>query len=273
MTGEHEKHYFSLVLGDDAKTVIYNIRQRAADAVYRARLEGTKIAGQQQFTELNPSFKDKPIAKTEVIHWTGANDEEVEGILYYPDSYKAGRGYPLIVATHGGPAGVDRDEWAERWAYAPNQLTERNAFVLKTNYHGSTGYGLKWVESICCGHYYDLEIPDIEARVDSLIGKGFVDPDQIGAMGWSNGSILSIQLTVTNPERYKAASVGAGDVEWLSDWANVDFGDLRAGRFRRSDLRQERPGMAEFRAFLVTPAARSTLLGTCAQIPQTPAPN
>ncbi|MGA8036786.1 MAG: prolyl oligopeptidase family serine peptidase [Candidatus Acidiferrales bacterium] len=226
VTGEHEKHYFSLVLGDDAKTVIYKYSTASLPTqFYRARLEGTRIAGQQQFTELNPSFKDKPIAKTEVIHWTGANDEEVEGILYYPDSYKAGRGYPLIVATHGGPAGVDRDEWAERWAYAPNQLTERNAFVLKTNYHGSTGYGLKWVESICCGHYYDLEIPDIERGVDSLIGKGFVDPDQIGAMGWSNGSILSIQLTVTNPERYKAASVGAGDVEWLSDWANVDFGE------------------------------------------------
>jgi dienelactone hydrolase len=97
--------------------------------------------------------------------------------------------------------------------------------VLKTNYHGSTGYGLKWVESICCGKYYELEIPDIERGVDNLIGKGLVDPDRIGAEGWSNGSILSIQLTVVDPDRYKAASVGAGDVEWLSDWANVDFGE------------------------------------------------
>ena len=52
-----------------------------------------------------------------------------------------------------------------------------------------------------------------------------MDPDQIGAIGWSNGSILSIQLTVTDPDRYKAAAVGAGDVEWISDWANVDFGE------------------------------------------------
>ena len=96
---------------------------------------------------------------------------------------------------------------------------------FENNYHGSTGYGLKFVESICCGKYYDLEIPDIERGVDSLIEKGLVDPDRIGAMGWSNGSILSIQLTITNPDRYKVASVGAGDVEWLSDWANVDFGE------------------------------------------------
>jgi hypothetical protein len=42
-------------------------------------------------------------------------------------------------------------------------------------------------------------------------------------MGWSNGAILSIELTTRNP-RYIAASTGAGDVEWISDWANVDFG-------------------------------------------------
>jgi hypothetical protein len=42
-------------------------------------------------------------------------------------------------------------------------------------------------------------------------------------MGWSYGAILSIELTTRNP-RYKAASTGAGDVEWINDWANVDFG-------------------------------------------------
>jgi hypothetical protein len=42
-------------------------------------------------------------------------------------------------------------------------------------------------------------------------------------MGWSNGSILTTEL-VTRSHRYKVASAGAGDVEWISDWANVDFG-------------------------------------------------
>lgn len=129
------------------------------------------------------------------------------------------------MATHGGPAGADHDAWSESWAYSQEIMNERDAFVLKTNYHGSSDYGLKWVESICCGHYYDLEIPDIEKGVDNLIAKGLVDPNKIGALGWSNGSILSIQLSVTDPDRYKVIAVGAGDVEWISDWANVDFGE------------------------------------------------
>ncbi|HEX9760167.1 MAG TPA: prolyl oligopeptidase family serine peptidase, partial [Candidatus Acidoferrales bacterium] len=89
---------------------------------------------------------------------------------------------------------------------------------------GSGNYGLKWAESICCGKYYELEIPDMDAGVDYLISKGMVDADQVATMGWSNGSILSIQLLVENPDRYKVAAVGAGDVEWISDWANVNFG-------------------------------------------------
>jgi dipeptidyl aminopeptidase/acylaminoacyl peptidase len=226
ISGEDEKHYFSFDLGEDGKTLIYEHSTASVPTqFFRAKLEGTKITSPLQITNLNPAFKNKPVATSEVLQWKGANDDDVEGILYYPDDYKAGKTYPLIVTTHGGPASADHDQWAERWAYAPNLMTQKGAFVLKTNYHGSTGYGLKFVEAICCGKYYELEIPDIERGVDNLIAKGLVDPEQIGAAGWSNGSILSIQLTVTNPDRYKAAVVGAGDVEWLSDWANVDFGE------------------------------------------------
>jgi dipeptidyl aminopeptidase/acylaminoacyl peptidase len=220
------RHYFSFALGEDGRTLVYEYSTASTPAqFFRARLDGVKISSPLQITDLNPGFKNKTIAKSEVVRWKGANDDEVEGIIFYPDGYKAGKTYPLITATHGGPAGNDQDRWSQSWAYAPNLLTQRGAFVLKTNYHGSTGYGLKWVESICCGKYYDLEIPDIERGVDALVEKGLVDPDRIGAMGWSNGSILSIQLTIANPDRYKVASVGAGDVEWLSDWANVDFGE------------------------------------------------
>ncbi|MGA7623453.1 MAG: prolyl oligopeptidase family serine peptidase [Candidatus Acidiferrales bacterium] len=226
ISSDDDRHCFSFELGDDGKTLIYEYSTASVPTqFFRARLDGTKITSATQITDLNPGFKNKTIAKTEVLHWKGAKDDEVEGILYYPDNYKAGESYPLVVTTHGGPAAADHDQWTERWAYAPNLFAQRGAFVLKTNYHGSTGYGLKFVESICCGKYYDLEIPDIERGVDNLITRGLVDPDKIGAQGWSNGSILSIQLTITNPDRYKAASVGAGDVEWLSDWANVDFGE------------------------------------------------
>jgi len=227
LEGEQAKNIQFFEVSEDGKTIVYFYSTASKlPQIYRAQLEGTKIVSPVQLTKLNEGLvKNRTFAKTQVIRWKGSNGEEVEGILYYPTNYEAGKKYPVITAIHGGPTGHDADLWEDNWAYPVNLLTQRGAFILRPNYHGSNNYGLKWVESICCGKYYDLETPDINAGVDFLIAKGFVDPDKIATLGWSNGSILSISLITTYPERYKVASVGAGDVEWISDWGNVVFGD------------------------------------------------
>jgi dipeptidyl aminopeptidase/acylaminoacyl peptidase len=227
LEGEHAKNIQFFQVTENGREIVYFYSTASKlPQIYRAQLDGTKLASPVQVSKLNEGLvKNRVFAKTEVIRWKGANDEEVEGVLYYPTNYEAGKKYPLITAIHGGPSGHDADTWEDNWAYPNNLLAQRGAFLLKPNYHGSNNYGLKWVESICCGKYYDLETPDINAGVDSLIARGLVDPDKIATLGWSNGSILSTSLITTYPDRYKVASVGAGDVEWISDWGNVMFGD------------------------------------------------
>lgn len=225
LEGEHVTNIFGFALGQDGQSVVYNhSKANQPTQWYHATLNGAKLENTAPLTDLNPGFKHKPLPKVEIVRWRGARNEEVEGVLYYPLNYEEGKRYPLILSIHGGPAGADLDSWGPSWGSTNLLLEQKGAFVLEANYHGSANYGLDWVESICCGNYYDLEIPDLEAGVDALIARGLVDPDKLGTMGWSNGSILSIELVTRNP-RYKAASVGAGDVEWISDWANVDFGD------------------------------------------------
>ncbi len=222
--GEHANNIFSMVLGKDSQTLVYNTSTAGRpDQWYRATLQAATLLKPVQLTELNPALQKKTVARAEVVRWTGALGEEVEGILYYPHEYEPGKKYPLVLMIHGGPTGFDMDTWDENWGAPTNLLNQRGAFVLKPNYHGSGNYGLKWAESIGEGKYYDLEVPDIEKGVDALIARGLVDPDRLGTMGWSNGAILTVALTV-NSTRYKAASAGAGDVEWISDWGNVDFG-------------------------------------------------
>ncbi|MFQ5926379.1 MAG: prolyl oligopeptidase family serine peptidase, partial [Terriglobia bacterium] len=224
MEGEHRDNIFGWTLGKDGTTLVYRYSTASTPGQwYRARLAGTCIVEPVQFTELNARLKNKSIAKTEIVRWTGSLDEEVEGVLYYPHNYEPGKKYPLVLDIHGGPTGVDLDAWSNSWGSPINLWAARGAFVLRVNYHGSGNYGLDWVESIGGGKYYDLEVPDIEAGVDSLIARGLVDPEKLGTTGWSNGAILSIALT-TNSTRYKACAAGAGDVEWISDWGNVDFG-------------------------------------------------
>ena len=227
LTGDHAKNLEGFRASDDGKSIVYATSTASKlSQLYRAQLDDAKLVSPVQVSKLNEGLVNgRAYAKSEVIRWKGSNDEEVEGILYYPTTYEEGKKYPLITAIHGGPQGADYDLWGESWAYPIQLLTQRGAFVLRPNYHGSSSYGLKWSESICCGKYYDLETPDINAGVDYLIAKGFIDGDRIATMGWSNGSILSTSLITTYPARYKVASVGAGDVEWISDWGNVFFGE------------------------------------------------
>jgi dipeptidyl aminopeptidase/acylaminoacyl peptidase len=227
LRGDNARNMQFFDVSEDGKTLVYQSSSASRmPQLFHAQLNGSQIGSSAQFSKLNENLiKSRIFSKSEVLRWKGSNGDEVEGILRYPANYDPSKKYPVITAVHGGPAGADLDAWRDSWAYPYQLLTQRGAFVLSPNYHGSSNYGLKWVESICCGNYYDLETPDINMGVDYLIQKGLVDPNRVATMGWSNGSILSTSLITTYPSRYKVASVGAGDVEWISDWGNVEFGD------------------------------------------------
>ncbi|MDX2149497.1 MAG: prolyl oligopeptidase family serine peptidase [Bryobacteraceae bacterium] len=225
LEGEHAGHLHGLEPTEDGKTLAYHYSSASTPSVWMmARLNGSKLEEAKPLVDVSGPFKKKPIAKTELVYWNGALEERVEGILYYPHNYEAGKKYPLVVMIHGGPHGHDADVFNETWGYPHQLMAQRGAFVLKPNYHGSSNYGLKWSESISNGKYNDLEWIDVEKGVDSLIAKGLVDANKLGVMGWSNGSIITIELT-TRTTRYKAAGAGAGDVNWISDWGNAVFGD------------------------------------------------
>jgi dipeptidyl aminopeptidase/acylaminoacyl peptidase len=225
LTSEHADRVFGFQASTDGKTLLYAHSTASTPTQwYRVRLDGSNLDNPRPFAVLNEHLRQLPHARAEVLHWKGARGDEVEGILYYPHGYQSGKKYPLVVMIHGGPAGADFDAWEEWWMYPANLVCQRGAFVLKPNYHGSSNYGLKWLESITRGKYGDLETIDIEKGVDSLIARGLVDPKRLALAGWSNGAILANLLTVETT-RYQAAIAGAGNVEYVSDWANCEFGD------------------------------------------------
>ncbi len=187
-----------------------------------SRLIDGGIKNEYKLIDLNEKLKTKTLARSEVISWKGAGRDEVEGILYYPPGWEKGKTYPLIALIHGGPTGVDRNYFSERWSNYPHVLASRGTFVLKVNYHGSGNYGLKWMESIK-ESYYELEVPDILKGIDRIAEEGLVDKNKIGIMGWSNGSILAIECCLRS-DRFKVLCAGAGDVNWTSDYGNCAFG-------------------------------------------------
>ncbi|MBB4078129.1 dipeptidyl aminopeptidase/acylaminoacyl peptidase [Lewinella aquimaris] len=217
-------HVSLMAFSEDGKKVVFQYSTASRLPTYFvADFTGDAVKNPEELVKLNQNLKKKSIARSEVIEWEGYEGELVSGILYYPANYREGRKYPLMLSIHGGPSGADLDRWSERWSTYPQLLSQRGAFVLKPNYHGSSNHGLSYVESIK-QNYYEPEMEDITAGIDRLIAEGKVHPDSLGSMGWSNGAILTTMLTVRYPDRFKVACPGAGDVNWTSDFGTCSFG-------------------------------------------------
>ena len=162
-----------------------------------------------------------PLATREVIQWKSGDGAAIEGILIKPADYDPFRKYPLLVVIHGGPTGVDTPLLTADRYYPVERFAARGALLLKPNYRGSAGYGADFralnVRNLGVGDY-----ADVISGVDYLIGKGMVDKDRVGAMGWSEGGYISAFITCFS-DRFKAVSVGAGISDWMTYYVNTDI--------------------------------------------------
>ena len=165
--------------------------------------------------------RDFAMPREERVSWKGADGATVEGVLFYPIGYQAGRRYPLIVQLHAGPAESSKFGYGAGviLSYVP-VLTAKGYAVFRPNYRGSAGYGAAFVRDIV-NHYFNNMHLDVMAGVDSLIAAGIVDPDRMAVSGWSAGGTLTNKL-ITFTDRFKAASSGAGVANWISMMAETD---------------------------------------------------
>ena len=54
--------------------------------------------------------------------------------------------YPVKFLIHGGPQGAWGDDWSFRWN--PQLFAANGYVVVMINFHGSTGYGQKFIDAI-----------------------------------------------------------------------------------------------------------------------------
>jgi dipeptidyl aminopeptidase/acylaminoacyl peptidase len=209
--GEHTIRSWVPEFGANRHVLTFDQRSTAGD-VWVMPLDGGAAPTQvtHVFDYLASEF-DLP--RQERTTWKGADGVTVEGLLYYPLGYQEGRRYPLVVNSHGGLASTDTFSFG-RWSDYTQVLTAKGYAVLKTNYRGSGGYGDTFQRDLV-GHYFNNSHLDVLAGVDHVIKMGIGDPDHLVKRGWSAGGLMTNKL-ITFTDRFKAASSGAGVVDWIS---------------------------------------------------------
>jgi dipeptidyl aminopeptidase/acylaminoacyl peptidase len=179
------------------------------------------------------------LPEQEVISWRGEDGVTIEGIIYYPHDHDPGKSYPLVVQTHGGPQSSDKLGLSRSISRYDPVLTSHGYIVIQPNYRGSTGYGDDFLRDMVGGYFRQSHL-DVMAGVDYLIDQGIADPDRLVKMGWSAGGHMTNKI-ITFTNRFKAASSGAGAINWIGMYAQSDVRTYRTPWFGGSPWQKDAP--------------------------------
>ncbi len=213
------ENIFSCDFASDGRTIaIYGFDRTTLPEIYHTRIDDYEPKAVTRMTDQVKAWK---MGSREVVDWKSKDGASIEGILWKPAGFDASKKYPLLVIIHGGPSATSRPVLVSGGVYPYLQWLNKEALILQPNYRGSAGYGAKFlalnVRNLGVGDMWD-----VESGVDHLIEQGMVDPERVGAMGWSQGGYISAFLT-TNSKKFKAISVGAGISNWVTYYVNTDI--------------------------------------------------
>jgi dipeptidyl aminopeptidase/acylaminoacyl peptidase len=217
-----------LSLSSDGKRIAY-LRENPAspNEVWFSEI-GDNGGSPVRLTDTNPQLQKLALASVELMRYKSKDGLEIEGLLVKPVGYNPGQRYPTIAYIHGGPAG----QFAQGFALYPSTIPQASRYPVQAmagkgyvifcpNPRGSGSYGAKF-RKMNVRDWGGADFDDIIAGIDELINKGIADPDRLGIMGWSYGGFMT-GWAITQTDRFKAASFGAGLTNLMSFYGQTDI--------------------------------------------------
>src|SRR5260370_27912098 len=125
----------------------------------------------------------------ETFWFPGAHGDKVQGFLVKPPNFDPTKKYPVKFLIHGGPQGAWGDDWSYRWN--PELFAANGYVVIMINFHGSTGYGQKFIDAIN-GDWGRAPFEDLMKGLDYAdTTYPFIDKYRECALGASYGGYMA----------------------------------------------------------------------------------
>jgi dipeptidyl aminopeptidase/acylaminoacyl peptidase len=155
----------------------------------------------------------------EPFYFHGANDDRVQGFLVKPPNFDPSKKYPVKFLIHGGPEGAWGDDWSYRWN--PELFAANGYVVIMINFHGSTGYGQKFIDAIN-GDWGGAPFEDLMKGLDyAEQNYPFIDKDRECALGASYGG-YAINWILGHTDRFKCLVSHDGMFNAESAWGSTE---------------------------------------------------
>jgi dipeptidyl aminopeptidase/acylaminoacyl peptidase len=168
------------------------------------------------------------------MYFKGADDENVQMWLVYPPGFDPKKKWPLLQVVHGGPHNGITTDFHYRWNF--QLLAARGYVVACVNFHGSSGFGQKFTDSIT-GDVGAKPLVDVLKATDWLERQPYIDKDRMAALGASYGGYMMAWMN-GHTDRFKAMVCHAGVYNWHSMMASdiVRSRERALGTFPWGDL-------------------------------------
>jgi dipeptidyl aminopeptidase/acylaminoacyl peptidase len=163
----------------------------------------------------------------ESFTFKGANNEDVQGFMIKPPGFDPAKKYPLKFLIHGGPQGAWGNSWTYRWN-AELFAATGNYVVVMINFHGSTGYGQRFTDSIS-GDWGGKPYVDLMKGLDYVEKTyPFIDKNREAALGASYGGYMANWI-LGHTNRFKCivshdgtfnteSAYGTTEELWFPEW-------------------------------------------------------
>ena len=195
--------------------------------LYRANLSDKKWTA---LTNINAqALADVRFGEYEQFSFKGHKGETVYGHVMKPWNAKAGEKYPIAFLVHGGPQGSFGNSWGYRWN--PQTYAGAGYGVVFIDFHGSTGYGQAFTDSIS-GDWGGKPLEDLKKGMAAATKKfEWLDRDRACALGASYGGYMMNWIAGNWADGFKCIVNHSGVFDtramyysteelWFNEWEN-----------------------------------------------------
>jgi dipeptidyl aminopeptidase/acylaminoacyl peptidase len=131
------------------------------------------------------------MGKVESVTYAGANSDPIQMWVVYPPGFDPAKKYPLFLLLHGGPHNGITDAWTYRWNA---QVFAGWGYVVAWhNFHGSSGFGQQFTDSINPDQA-TLPYGDTIKATEWFMAQPWIDTERMVAGGGSYGGYLATTL-------------------------------------------------------------------------------
>jgi dipeptidyl aminopeptidase/acylaminoacyl peptidase len=183
ITGESSFSGLSVAPG-----AIAAVRQSFTEPPTLVSLDPRRGSARKLSTINDALMADTAMGTFESVTYAGAKGEDIQMWVNYPAGFDRTKKYPVYVVIHGGPHNGVINAMQFRWN--AQVFASWGYVVIQPNFHGSSGFGEKFTDSIN-PEWAQMPYEDVIKSAEWAAAQPWGDADRMVAGGGSYGGYLT----------------------------------------------------------------------------------